>query len=381
MNSTKMIEIEYTRLCEPIKPESNSAEISRKRVELSFWGDREGSFLTLKSKTTGGYIVRLLTLTLVLFVFDTAIAGATTLELTNGDKLTGTIMQRTDQAIVLKHPVLGELIIPVTQITKASLAELDGEVSDQVELPPGETTAEESLQPVNETDTGELGLFANDTPTEWTKHVGAGLSGSGGNSDTLDATAAARAKLERPDKRWEFSSDYFYGKARGETNKNKLNAYLIRDWLWLESRWFISAQGRYEFDQFEDWDHRASLFAGPGYQFIKTQETSFLGRLGLGVTRTIGGENDEWTLELELGLDGSWQINEYSQFLAKATVFPSMTDQGEFRALTSLDWITKISQDGTLNLNLGLKNEYESDPSGDAARNDIDYYARIGYDF
>ena len=321
-----------------------------------------------------------------IFNTDSAIAADVSIELTNGDKLTGEIIERTDSAIVMQHPTLGKLTIPLDKIDRNSLAQ-SNDVSKGVNLPMEEviTADENTIQPLTQPIVQGLGFFDDIIFPGWRRHVGAGLAGSAGNSDSIAVNAALEAKIEDQEKRWDFSSTYFFGKTDGKTYKNRFNTLLTRDWLFSGSPWFASAHGRYEFSKFEDWAHRFGLFIGPGYQLIKTDEVSVLSRLGFGVTRTLGSENDDWSPELNLGLEGNWAINNSHRIEAKTEIFPNLGDLGEFRAITSLVWITKISNDGAFKLNLGIQNEYDSESESESGEegksNDFDYYARFGYDF
>jgi len=50
-------------------------------------------------------------------------AAADTVELTNGDLLHGTITEQTDQTVVIEHPVLGRVELPIDQVIAAKLGD------------------------------------------------------------------------------------------------------------------------------------------------------------------------------------------------------------------------------------------------------------------
>lgn len=329
-----------------------------------------------------GALVYTLVILVPLLVVDEALAADTTIQLTNSDRLTGVIIERTNSTIIMEHPSLGKVVIPLDDIDQTSLVQLREE-SKNIDWPSEKVAmaAEETNQPLKKPDIREYGFLRDMLFPGWKRHVGVGLSGSSGNSDTIDVSAVFGAKFEDDKKRWDLSSTYFFGKTNGKTYKGRFNNFLTRDWLFMESPWFVTAHGRYEFSKFEDWDHRLGLFVGPGYQFIKNEEFSLLSRLGLGVTRTFGGEDDDWSPELNLELEGNWAISNYHQIELKTQVLPNIGDLGEFRAIASLVWVTRISEDGAFKLNLGIRNEYDSESSEDIKNNDFDYYARVGYDF
>jgi hypothetical protein len=66
---------------------------------------------------------------------------------------------------------------------------------------------------------------------------------------------------------------------------------------------------------------------------------------------------------------------------AYTTFYPSLSDGGEFRNLTGVDWSLRIADALGLSLNLGVQNEYESDVAPGIEKNDLLYRAALMYDF
>ena len=58
-------------------------------------------------------------LLVLLRCFQPGLAGAETFKLRNGDKLSGTVIQRTPHEIILDHPALGRLVVPVATLKQA----------------------------------------------------------------------------------------------------------------------------------------------------------------------------------------------------------------------------------------------------------------------
>lgn len=302
------------------------------------------------------------------------------LELSNGDVLSGLIIQRDDGSIVLEHAVLGRINVPADAVN----AQTDVEATESGGAPPAtsaDPAAAESAPENSDAEPKHPGLFGSDFLQGWLRHVGAGFSASDGNSNIQDFNLEAGANRDGEQIRSDFSAAYFFGRSRGRTNKNRFDAELSRDWLQPDSRWFFFGQGRYDFDKFEAWDHRVAISGGPGYDLIKNDQAELIARTGFGLNRTFGSDDDRLTPELVFELEGNVQLSDDQTISAQTTVFPDVSDLGEVRAISSASWAIKMSPKGELSLKLGLENEYESDPEGDAENNDIDYFGRLGYDF
>ncbi len=219
----------------------------------------------------------------------------------------------------------------------------------------------------------------------WEGSVEAGITGSDGNSESFNFRA--NLSLERLTERMEtkFGMTYKYATEDGSENANRFEARGRNDWLVPDSRWRYFVQGKYEFDEFQDWDSRISGFGGVGYEFIRPEDQepnlTLIGRAGVGGSQTIGGTDESFTPEALLGLDFIWEIKDDHRFVATTELYPSLEDMGEFRWITNLGYEIMLDAETNLFLKLGVEDRYDSNPGGSAKRNDIDYYATLGWKF
>jgi putative salt-induced outer membrane protein YdiY len=289
--------------------------------------------------------------TLLLFVVWSANARAETVVLANGDTLTGEVIERAADHVVIEHPQLGRVRLSLDQL---------------------ETETETPVTP---------GLFGSHFLKGWTRGIDVGLNGEQGNSDSISLTAGFDFAYDDDFKRWSIEGRYFYNRTdEGEADNNgRIDSH--RDWLFRDSRWFTRAALRYQFDRFESWKHRTVLSLGPGYRLVRTEAQTLDVVLAPTFTREWG-DRDVDKAEVALGLDYAWEISERqsltfsNQFFVEAT--PSM---GEFRNVTSGEWKVVLNRDPSLNLKMGAENEYESDVEPDDERNDVKYYLALGLDF
>jgi putative salt-induced outer membrane protein YdiY len=283
------------------------------------------------------------------------------LRLKNGDVVSGEIVETSDAGVVLVHPVLGRLTIAADQI--------DAQVVGDGALP---------APPVPP----RPGLFGTGVLAGWKKQIQFGFSGASGNTEEGNLVAGVRGDYADEEKRWKFDSGYYRSSENGDDTKNQAFALLLRDFLFADKDYFLFASTRYDFDRFEDWDHRLNLASGIGYSFIDREKFDLRSRWGIAATKTFGSPgDDEWEPEALIGLETEWLPADRQKLSAYTTFYPSLTNGGEWRNLSGVDWSLLISDGLGLSLNLGVKNEYESDVAPGIDKNDLVYQASLLYDF
>lgn len=291
-------------------------------------------------------------------------AHADRLRLQNGDVLSGEIVETTDAGVVLVHPALGRLAVAADQIA----AQARGDAA----LPP----------PPAPPPPARPGIAGTRFLRGWKKQLQLGFNGSKGNSETQDILAGARGSYADDAKRWQVDSGYVRASTDGTRTKSQAFAMAMRDFLFPGKRVFAFASGRYDWDQFQDWDHRLSLAAGAGYALLDGEKLDVRGRLGLAGTKTFGSPGDDrWVPEAVIGLESEWLPAERQRLTAYTTFYPALSGSGGFRNLTGVDWSLRIADGLGLSLNLGVQNEYESEVAPGIEPNDLLYRAALLYDF
>ncbi|MEM6750036.1 MAG: DUF481 domain-containing protein [Planctomycetota bacterium] len=284
-------------------------------------------------------------------------ASADDVLLDTGEILRGQIVEETDEAIVIDHPLLGVQTIARDKVLHITPAE-DAPETLQV----GEEPPKRPLLPW---------LFPG-----FDRSVEAGLSGSDGNSQSLNFNVAAAAKFEDDVKRWNLSADYFRSRSDGEVENNEGGAQATRDFLFPEERYFVFGRGFYDYDQLQGFEHRVGLQAGVGYDFYKEDDFKLNGRVGVGPQYEFGDVN-ELTVEALLGVALTWLVKEGHTFEFYNDFYPSISDGGEFRNITGASYAIELDSARGVSFKIGAENEYESDPPAGDVRNDITYFARL----
>ena len=322
--------------------------------------------------------------------------SAHVVKLKTGDIIKGPVVEQTDTAVRMDHPVLGPLTIPADQVLSVqpdapeadpeqSIPSVETQISEveasesRLDTPPSAalaTTADGAIEADPKPASGILRFLS-----ESNAQLELGLNGSEGNTDEMDLRAAFKAGKTDDRTRWKLDTAYNLSKTNNERTTNDATVGLVNDWLLPDSKWFYFAQGRFDYDEFQDWERRVSGSGGLGYQFIKNDTWDVLGRFGGGVTKNFGDVDDDLNPEGQIGGEMTWRISKLQTLGARTTVFPNLDDHGESRIISAAEWTMQLDRFEGLSFKLGLENEYESETSDDSDHNDLTYYGALVISF
>lgn len=278
-------------------------------------------------------------------------AHADTLILSNGDKLNGEIVEWAVDHVVIEHDQLGTLRLAL----------------DQLELDTG--------TPPNP------GLFHTRFLRGWSRRIDVGITGEESDESTTTINVGTRLDYEDPWTKWRMRGRYFYNASDDDSDDdNNATATLVREWLTPGSRWFRSLGTRYQFDEFESWEHRIALFGGPGFHLVDTESHSLDLSVGPAFTREFGTSDSDQS-EVLIALAWDWTISERQSLDMDNNYFNQFSpDAGQGRNFSTLTWSLRLTERPVLSLNIGLQNEYETDPEDGDSHNDLKYFITIGLD-
>jgi hypothetical protein len=308
-------------------------------------------------------------LSAILLYVVTCHAYAETIILENGDSLTGQVISRSSDSLVLSHQVLGEVTIAISAIKTSTKSH--GRVEAQAVAKTPATSKAKS-----ESEIADSGLFNTDWLTDWKYELQAGVTGSSGKSDDQKITIGFTADYEDHFKRWKHKTSYYRYESEGDLSDHSLVSSLNRDFLMPGETRFYFAGGQFDYDEFKDFDYRLAVNGGIGYELYKSSKWRLLGRAGLGLNRTFAGTREETVTEGLLQLDSKWKINSH-QFLDFSNIFhPNISDSGEYRNITTLDWKLKLDKNYGMGVVVGFANEYDS-LNEESDKNDFKYHLSL----
>ncbi len=291
----------------------------------------------------GGRSARMWLAIVATILLTMTVASADRVQLEDGDVLRGTVVEQTDAKIVLEHNVLGRLEIPRGQIK-----DLDIEEKKDV---------------------------------KWDSHVNLAFNGAAGNTEESSLRIGARSRRRAPGTRLRLDAAYHISTSESIIDNNKLTVGIENDWLLRESRWFVFADGRFEYDQLESWRQLLASHVGPGYDIIDKDGFHLDARGGVGPRKEWGSEDDDWEPEGLFGLRFDWEITRRQSFDASAAFLPVLADFGNYRTRSAAHWAVRIFNDLDLSVTAGATHEYQSEIDPGKDHNDLRFFTGLQFDF
>ena len=301
------------------------------------------------------------------FFFSSSYALANTqVTLINGDTLLGEVLSQSEKIVVFQHEVLGTL-----QISSEQIASL----SDKTDIDIGSPAIE---QKISKPEDAKADASHSWLLPDWDKRFDIGISGADGNSQSQNIHTALSAITETSDRRWNIQAAYDSSEEDGNKSRDEFFIQANRDWLIPDSPYFYFASGRFDWDEFQDWDYRLNLAGGIGKDFIHRQDWTLRGKTGLGFNREFGGEDDSISPEGLLELASVWQLSEDHKIELTTTFYPQLEELKEFRNITSLAWVNKLND--SMRLKIGLSNEHDTNVPDEVKKNDFKYATSLSWD-
>ncbi len=301
------------------------------------------------------YFRLLLIYLLIMIVPDKVLSAQICLK--NGDCLHGQIVDQTETMVTIQHSNLGLLVIP-----------LDETVALSVPVDADPTVANSD---------------AKELPEQWKHRVFLGFGGEEGNDVGFHVKTGFSSSYEDDFDRWNITARYHFETEDNEKDDSKGHFHITKDWLNPETPWLYFLQWRYHYDSFKYWKHRVTFFVGLGYDFVKLDNFDFIGRAGIGGSRTRGVD-DRLYPEGLLGIEMAWRPNEINELLTEVTVYPDLGDLAEFRTYSKLEWRVKLDAARGVSIRSSIEHEYESEINeneDDERHFDLTYFWGVELEF
>ncbi len=317
---------------------------------------------------------------------------ADTVWLNNGDRLTGTIVNKIDGKLVLSTPYAGELSLSWDQIRQIEsdanvslLLKDDTRISGQIlkaedgslrikasELFESAPIALENISFINPPaiENGEIVLSGS---------VNVGINVAKGNTDTeqahLDAEMVARSKYNR----YTLGGTYNRSADNGVETESNTTGYGKYDHF-LTEKWYLYSNALFARDKFKDLKLRTSLGIGSGYQFWETKETSFSLEGG------INYFNEDFYTAADDSYPAARWAMKYTRKLYQALQL--FHNNEGYVGLENTDDVLILTETGIKapladNLTGSIQFDYDWDntPSAGNQKDDSRYIIKVGYDW
>lgn len=286
--------------------------------------------------------------------------------LRSGDVLRGEATRNEDGSVTLRHPELGSIRLSAEQVERVE-PPVAGTKS------PADLVEDEAKRKLEE-------LEAEERKRDWQFFLSLAFAGTFNVNDEITLRAGAGARRADDEGMFDFTVEYYLRTLNSASTDNNLLARALKEWFFPDSKWLLFVEGTYQYDEFQEWEHRFRLYAGPGYRLIANDAMDLTLRLGFGATYEVGP--DEWSPQVLFAQDFVWRISDRQRLTLSASFAPDVGDFSDYLLTAGGEYAVAIG-DGPngIALTTGFRNIYDSKPDGDSERNDLRVYAGLRYDF
>jgi putative salt-induced outer membrane protein YdiY len=319
-------------------------------------------------------------------------AHADVAELTNGDRISGTVVSVAGGNVVMDTEYAGRLIIDIGAVARLeteSVFEMrlsDGSLrrgqfapddDAQGVLLEGGEVAPLALADIRNASENKLGLTS--LGREWSNRADLGAVVSRGNTETDNYSALVETKLKRDTVEHAFSLLIAQEESDGETTKDQLD-FNYGYKRFVSEKWYASGNGQYFRDDLKNIESRITVGAGMGYQFWNNSLGALSSELGLSYVMEELDGNDEANPAIRWGLDYNrflWsQRLEY--FYKHSLLVIPVDGRGQiYNGSTGL----RLAMNSWLDTSFRVGLQHETEPADDAEKTDVTYSLGIGIKF
>lgn len=226
----------------------------------------------------------------------------------------------------------------------------------------------------------------------WRGSGGAALSATSGNTSTSALLLNADALRATSTDKITLGGSVNYGRSKdaagvSQTTSNRWGAFGQYDYN-LSPQLFVFGRLGLEADKLIDLSLRSSLATGLGYKVIDAKETTLELFGGLGYTsdkyslaQTIGNRTATRfsRASVYLGEASTHQLTPTVAFKQRLDLYPGIS--GDKAVLARFSAGLAVAMSSTLNLNVGLTDNYNSKPPAGAKKNDAGIFTGINVKF
>jgi putative salt-induced outer membrane protein YdiY len=336
-------------------------------------------------------------LILLCLVFAGGVVQADEVVLTNGDRLSGTIVQMTNGKLLFKSAAAGEVTVNLTDVrTLSSDSPVTLRLSDGTVLirkiragQPGQIAVEPEgaigAQPIPLGSLTAVNPPAKPEP-KWTGSVSAGVTATSGNTNTEAVNASASVQRRSEMDRTSAGFDYARGQQR---DRNTRQDNVTEDWWRARAEYdyfflpktFGFVNMRYEKDSIAELDRRTVVGGGAGYQWVESDKLNFASQLGLAslYEKFKNETKSKSETSLEAGYTFDMQVTEGVKVLHDLTYFPSLSKFSDYYLTTT----GEVRASLTKSMFAGFKVifNYDESPAIGRGSTDVKYMFSVGMTF
>jgi putative salt-induced outer membrane protein YdiY len=274
------------------------------------------------------------------------------IHLTNGDIISGEVVEKNEKAIVIKTDAMGLVSIK---------REFVREVTAHKDTEPARPQQEE--------------------PRLWAGGIWAGYNEARGNTGKSQLSTEAHLNRKTPNDDLIVKGGIFYSSSNKEMDSQKWYSTIRHAFNPLKRKWHKFYELESDHDRFANVDYRLVPSAGIGYWFSNKADWKALIESAVGLEHTNYRDETADNNEAILIHRGFFEkgVPSGSKVSQDVTLYPSLADWNAYRLHSETTFINPIND--KLSLRFSLIDDYNSNPPEETRKNDIRFMSSLGYSF
>ena len=292
-------------------------------------------------------------------------ASADEIFLTNGDRISGEVIEATDLTITVRTEALGTVTVD-----RAFVHE---------EPQPEEHTVPEPLPPPTEPPTPETDEVRFEKP--WDGSISGGINAREGNTSSQSASGRFDIGRKKGPDELLLSGDLYFASSRKKMTAMKMLGGVRYDRYFEPGNRGWYGFGRFEADQdrFADINQRLIPGIGPGYAFFNSEDFKIKVETAAGFAQTNFSDTTANRFEALLIPRFLFESRIYgrSRFIQEVDVYASLDASNGYRVRS--ESAIEAPFIDRLKVRLSVIDEFNSNPSAGAQNNDIRLISSVAY--
>lgn len=315
----------------------------------------------------------------------------------NGDRLSGKILNLSQGKLTFKSDMAGEVTIDFSKV-----ATLESEEAVEMHLSDGTVVRRKLVK----SEQGEVGIEAgkdigaqsfelgsiesiNPPPAgkpKWKGAVSAGFTSTHGNTVTDSKNLSVNLQRKAEDNRITIQGDYA---RRSQEDPDTGEEEVTENWWRTRGKYdyffakkkYVYFSSRYEKDSIADLRRRVIAGGGGGYQWIESDEMNFYTEAGLASLYEKFEDESESNTELsaELGYHFDRRLLKGITFLNDLTYYPSLEKFSDYYLTSTYELRASLTQ--RMFTNFKVLFDYDATPAEGVGNTDVKYILGVGWNF
>lgn len=338
-------------------------------------------------------LYRRMTLLIAAVALAAPITSADEIQFTNGDRLTGTIIDASGGKLKIKTAIAGELTVDMKDVQTFSTdhpveLRLKGgsTLNQKAEAgEPGQIKTQEGQNVSAQTIPLDQVEKINPKKSQWTGSLVASGLVTAGNTQNQSLSINFDASRRTEKDRLSLGAGYLFSRQKDPDTGNKTTTAdswfaLTKYDYFINEKLYAYGQARVERDRIADLDLRFTPGGGLGYQWVERPDFNFSTEGGLNwvyETYENGGSQDHVAARLAYHVDK--KLNSAVSIFHNLEFLPSVEDISDFNVNADVG----VRADLTEKMFTELKAEWRHDatPAPGKLKNDLRYLMGVGWNF